>query len=194
MEQLLLLLLIIAGIVITILIILLVKDKNKKIVQQCPACGHGFTENVNFCSQCGCDLRPVTSPQPDTQTAPVNTPPVPAGKVSTGTSFFINPDESPAQPKLTLEIRVGTTVSEVEISRFPCIIGREEGECDLLLGESAVSRKHAVIELSENAFCIKDLGAANGVYVNDVRIDRGQSAVITTGSRIRMGRVLLTVL
>ncbi|MBK8023350.1 MAG: FHA domain-containing protein [Chloroflexi bacterium] len=48
-------------------------------------------------------------------------------------------------------------------------IGRLESS-DISIREQHVSRQHAVISYRDGVFVIADLGSANGVYVNDVRV------------------------
>lgn len=48
-------------------------------------------------------------------------------------------------------------------------IGRLETN-DISIREQHVSRQHAVISYRDGLFLINDLGSANGVYVNDVRV------------------------
>jgi pSer/pThr/pTyr-binding forkhead associated (FHA) protein len=48
-------------------------------------------------------------------------------------------------------------------------IGRLETN-DICIREQHVSRQHAVINFRDGVFLINDLGSANGVYVNDLRV------------------------
>ena len=47
------------------------------------------------------------------------------------------------------------------------IIGRNSKECDLVLNDSSVSRKHAEITVEGNGTFIKDLSSANGTMINN---------------------------
>lgn len=51
-------------------------------------------------------------------------------------------------------------------------IGRADS-CDVCIREQHVSRQHAVISYRDGVFVIADLNSANGVYVNDERIEDG---------------------
>jgi pSer/pThr/pTyr-binding forkhead associated (FHA) protein len=50
------------------------------------------------------------------------------------------------------------------------VIGRGK-DCDIMIEHPTISRKHAEITYSWNGAFVKDLGSANGVYCNDVRIE-----------------------
>jgi len=43
-------------------------------------------------------------------------------------------------------------------------------ECDISILEPALSRKHAELEVVDGVLCIRDLGSANGTYVNAVKV------------------------
>src|SRR5437868_6677588 len=50
-------------------------------------------------------------------------------------------------------------------------IGRT-AECDVILYDPGVSRKHARIFEEGNAYCVEDLGSSNGTQVNGESIQR----------------------
>ncbi|MBE0690165.1 MAG: FHA domain-containing protein [Anaerolineae bacterium] len=62
-------------------------------------------------------------------------------------------------------------------------IGRSEGN-DIAVKEQRVSRQHAVINYRDGIFVISDLGSANGVYINDVKIE--QPFPLAAGDVIRL--------
>ena len=49
------------------------------------------------------------------------------------------------------------------------MIGRGS-DCDLVLDEPEMSRRHAVIENSGDGMYLRDLGSANGTFVNGVQV------------------------
>ena len=49
------------------------------------------------------------------------------------------------------------------------VIGRGS-DCDLVLDEAEMSRRHAVIENSGDGIYLRDLGSANGTFVNGVQV------------------------
>lgn len=69
------------------------------------------------------------------------------------------------------------------------IIGRKE-DCDLRIPLGEISRKHAVMIVEENLVTLRDLGSANGTYVNNKRISEQQ---VAAGDHIVIGPVVFTV-
>lgn len=69
------------------------------------------------------------------------------------------------------------------------VIGRRE-QCELRIPLSEISRKHAMLMVAENAVTIRDLGSANGTYVNNIKISE-QS--LTPGDHVVIGPVVFTV-
>ncbi len=74
--------------------------------------------------------------------------------------------------------------------RFPLgfgesIVGRLE-DCAVPILDGSVSRQHARIVLSADAATVTDLGSSNGVFVNEVRVDRAE---LTDGDRLKFGSV-----
>src|SRR5262249_27268279 len=63
------------------------------------------------------------------------------------------------------------------------VIGRDE-ECELVMPDIGVSRRHAKITLESNRFVLTDFGSGNGTYLNGVRIQREELA---SGDEIVIG-------
>ena len=91
--------------------------------------------------------------------------------------------------------RSGRAIVIAEGKRMPvgpggAVIGRSR-ECDIVLQDSNVSRRHAEIRpAGGDGWTIADLGSTNGVSVNGVRIERPQT--LRPGDRIEIGTSLLT--
>jgi hypothetical protein len=64
------------------------------------------------------------------------------------------------------------------------IIGRGS-DCGLQIADNWVSRKHAIVEFDGNDWTIRDLGSANGTYVNGVRTE--DAARLYGTSEIQLG-------
>jgi serine phosphatase RsbU (regulator of sigma subunit) len=71
----------------------------------------------------------------------------------------------------------------VPIDRAPFTIGRHSSQ-NLSLLNSQISREHAVINLDENGYAIRDLGSRQGTFVNGVRVE---IARLSPGDRIKLG-------
>ena len=63
-------------------------------------------------------------------------------------------------------------------------IGRAS-DCSIPIKDRYLSRKHAEIVAVGNGWMLKDLGSANGTYLNGSRVERDE--VLKTGDRIRLG-------
>jgi hypothetical protein len=68
-------------------------------------------------------------------------------------------------------------------------IGRSR-ECDIVLPDANVSRRHAEIRPRGNGWMVADLGSTNGVTVNGVRIEQAQ--LLRAGDRVEVGTTELT--
>lgn len=62
------------------------------------------------------------------------------------------------------------------------------GDNDIVLDDTAVSRRHAKIRLEDGAFTIYDLGATNPTEVNGQEIGKHQ---LVDGDRIKIGETKL---
>ncbi|MDX6640480.1 MAG: hypothetical protein QOF12_1491 [Solirubrobacteraceae bacterium] len=68
-------------------------------------------------------------------------------------------------------------------------IGRSR-ECDIVLGDSNVSRKHAELRPGpQGAWTITDLGSTNGVRVNGRALRSGQAQPLQAGDHLAVGTV-----
>jgi pSer/pThr/pTyr-binding forkhead associated (FHA) protein len=54
------------------------------------------------------------------------------------------------------------------------IIGRAS-ECDISLAAAHLSRRHAQIQIVEGGLLVKDLGSANGTFINGQRVNEGRA-------------------
>lgn len=63
-------------------------------------------------------------------------------------------------------------------------IGRAS-DCSIPIKDRYLSRKHAEIISNGNSWVLKDLGSANGTYLNGSRVERDEQ--LKTGDRIRLG-------
>ena len=61
---------------------------------------------------------------------------------------------------------------------------------DFILDAALVSRLHCRLTASDSTLEVVDLSSTNGTFVNDKRV---KSATLSSGDRLRVGRVELTV-
>jgi len=64
------------------------------------------------------------------------------------------------------------------------VIGRGD-DADLILDEPEMSRRHALIEVAADSIYLRDLGSANGTYVNGVQV---RDALLYSGDQIAFDR------
>jgi GAF domain-containing protein len=73
---------------------------------------------------------------------------------------------------------------------LPCRIGRGQ-EVELSFLDPTISHQHALIEERDHQVWLSDLDSANGVYVNDQRIQ--DKAILKTGDVIQLGQIVLQI-
>ena len=88
-----------------------------------------------------------------------------------------------------LRFRSNGRESVFDVSGDSALLGRSY-ECDLVLDDEGVSRRHALIARGPRGWRIRDLGSRNGVRVNTHRV--GQKA-LENGDVIELGGVRLQV-
>ena len=86
--------------------------------------------------------------------------------------------------RLEISYRGGTT-HVVELPGSVCVLGRDPGS-DVVLNDSKCSRRHAVVEEGPEGVVVRDEGSANGIYVNDRRVEK---ANLRPGDSLRLGDV-----
>lgn len=69
------------------------------------------------------------------------------------------------------------------VEALPCVIGRAP-DCDIMLYDLRVSRRHARIVRDGDALTIEDLGSSNGTWRNGERVER---APLAEGDTIALG-------
>ena len=85
-------------------------------------------------------------------------------------------------PKLIL-FAEPTKARQVLLTQVETLIGRAP-ECDIVIGQDRVSRRHAVVIVDGALVTIKDLTSQNGVFVNGVKTS---SHDLVNGDEIMIG-------
>jgi len=86
--------------------------------------------------------------------------------------------------------RIRYRAIDVNLGDGDFVIGRGE-ECHLVLDDSLVSRRHAVLRAAQEHVLVEDMGSRNGVRVNGARIDG--RARLKNGDCLRIGSQELVI-
>ena len=93
-------------------------------------------------------------------------------------------------PEVVIEIREpNRQARRVPASGGPMRIGRAP-DCELVLRDSRVSRRHARLAARDGLLVLTDLGSTNGTRVNGHRVSE---VVLGAGDRIMLGETVLTI-
>jgi pSer/pThr/pTyr-binding forkhead associated (FHA) protein len=93
-------------------------------------------------------------------------------------------------PSVELEIREpGRSPRRIPVAGGQIRIGRGP-ECELVLRDSRVSRRHARLTARDGVLVLTDLGSTNGTRVHGHRVTE---VVLGAGDRILLGETILTI-
>lgn len=93
------------------------------------------------------------------------------------------PPASPTSVRLDVIAGAGLARPSYAISSRGLTMGRSETR-DVVVPDPAASRHHCSVVPRENSWVLRDMGSANGVYVNGVRV---RESLLADGDRIRIG-------
>ena len=97
---------------------------------------------------------------------------------------------SPCLSLLENELKVLT----IPITKHEFVLGRKQAEVDYCFtGEKmrGVSRIHAAVIFDGKDYYIRDKGSSGGTFVNDRRLDRGESTTLRSGDVIALNNIQL---
>jgi class 3 adenylate cyclase len=78
--------------------------------------------------------------------------------------------------------------------RQSVLIGRDSSQCDVVLLNTSVSRRHARLSVDKNnSLQIEDLGSTNGTSINGKPITPGQFQAVVPGATLRLGDIELAI-
>lgn len=118
----------------------------------------------------------VTAPAPPASYQP-STPALP------GTAVI----GAPQPPSAWLVGQVGNrTGKEMPLRRDRNTIGRDGTQCDIVVDDTTVSKRHAEIRFENGQYVLYDLASTNGTFVNHHRVQR-QS--LLDGDQVQLGNV-----
>lgn len=74
------------------------------------------------------------------------------------------------------------------------VIGRDSSQCDVVLLNTSVSRRHARLSVgTDNTLQIEDVGSTNGISIDGARITPGVPHPVSPGSTLKLGDIELVV-
>jgi hypothetical protein len=88
-----------------------------------------------------------------------------------------------------VELRINDYIKNYHIKKLTTTLGRGK-DCDLKIDDLTISSHHASITNEGGEFYIKDNESTNGVFVNDLKIDK---KIIKNGDIIRLGKAILMI-
>lgn len=130
----------------------------------CPVCRTNNSSLETYCGECGFLLSSAPGQVVEAE-ASIDAPIVELVENSTGRRFRLKEGVS--------------------------IVGREN--CDVLLMEGTVSRRHAQITVENGLVILMDLGSSNGTQIDGNRIGPNQPLPLANNSTLRFGNATMTV-
>ena len=123
------------------------------MTETCPVCGATLNPDASACPTCGFKLLGATQ---SFKPFPIEGRDVPAA-------------DHP-QHQFVLRVVKGPQIGMVyRLGNAPMSVGRNP-QCDIFLNDMTVSRKHAVVEVSNSGTVIRDQDSFNGVWVNNKNV------------------------
>lgn len=156
----------------------------------CPKCQHINPDEVTHCQLCGTELKPTTLPVKDMIDAQ-----------STTLTDETAPGQKPAFRGIALWVRNHPRPLIVDAEKG-AILGRKVSDEDAptlidLTDHNAyklgVSRRHAQLDCTGQGCLLIDLGSSNGTWVNGLRLQPYQPAVLKSGDRVYLARLEMIV-
>jgi sigma-B regulation protein RsbU (phosphoserine phosphatase) len=86
-----------------------------------------------------------------------------------------------------LKPTLGPPLDPISASPDACTVLGRSLQCDVVLGDALVSRRHAQVECHGGIWTITDLHSSHGTFVDDVRIAPQQPTVLEHGDVVSIG-------
>ncbi len=168
-------------------------------MQRCSHCHAQQLDGAIFCSECGASL--LGSGQRRETTASLNKAAAAGTLTAVELSGPLVIDAPVASSSPTLALVVINSGRRITLDAVDdLLIGRKDNQRgiypDIDLGldggyEAGVSRRHAVISVQGDGFCIEDLASANGTFINGQRLQPQEPAPIRHGDELKLGTLIL---
>src|SRR5215510_12108533 len=88
---------------------------------------------------------------------------------------------------VTLRILAGPNIGKVLTSESDILVIGRSRSCEVVLDDSAVSRRHCSIERQGNSFILTDLQSVNGTFINDLKTRVTAYHTLKNGDDILLG-------
>jgi len=149
--------------------------------------GYGLRERPRVTLRADAMLRPGEV-EVEASVSPAAGPEVAPDAADSGTRVFEVPVVH--APEVVLAVREpNRAIRRIPMSGAPIRIGRAP-ECELVLKDSRVSRRHARLHARNGVLVLTDLGSSNGTRVNGHRVTE---LVLGAGDRIEVGDTSLVI-
>ena len=146
----------------------------------CSRCGHKNPEDARFCSSCGAPLGG------DDDNATLTLSAVEAADTEDELEHYL--DELAPGIGLLVVRHGPETGSSYRLELPSTAIGRHP-DSDIFLDDITVSRRHVVIDRTNDGYTLRDVGSLNGTYVNKERVDEAR---LKYGDEVQIGRYRLS--
>lgn len=77
----------------------------------------------------------------------------------------------------------------LNLEKSVLLIGKKEGEVDLVLKDPSVSRMHARLSVEGDSVYLEDLNSTNGTFKNDLQMQPYEKQKMEEGDEIRCGKI-----
>jgi two-component system, NtrC family, response regulator GlrR len=94
-----------------------------------------------------------------------------------------------ALPELRVRVSGSGQDQAVALGIDPVVVGSTP-DCDLVVKDPYVSRRHCALTLTDKGVLVRDLGSRNGIWVQSIRI---HEALLPHGGGVQLGQLALTV-
>ncbi len=147
----------------------------------CARCGHENPNDARFCSSCGAALTPGENEETTLTLSAVE-----AADIEDELEHYL---DGLAPGVGLLVVRHGPeSGSSYRLEQASTAIGRHP-DSDVFLDDITVSRRHVVVERTDDGYVLRDVGSLNGTYVNRKRVDEAR---LKWGDEVQIGRYRLT--
>ncbi len=100
------------------------------------------------------------------------------------------PDPEYRRPRLTgMPDEPDGRKTEYSLERLPVLVGKQKSRAQILLSDASVSRIHARFVEQKGKTALIDLNSTNGTFVNGLRLEQEEVAVLEDGDELCFGNV-----